>query len=359
LANIELLGFGILNQTGLYYNITINSINLEKGVNILTVFAQLSNYQAKSVQFIIEVIDRATQLQLLLNGDDLTSDPVFEIPIGNILNVTVKYLDNQTGLGIPSALLQFIGEDFDQNLTEILLFNQYSIIFNTSILSIGVKLFTIVASAPNYQINTIDLRITINRVSTSIDVVSGLIFVDIDPNENFLIQIVLNNTDFGGTIKNATVTYRWANGQGVLTDSNNDGIYEATLNNVPTGSYLIIINAYAGENYDFPDDFEIVLNVIAPPGPDITLIIISLTAGVVGLTVAFTLYQIHFKYPPKVRMMRKVRKKIGKGKKLKPLTVNTRDNIITEETARIKDILSIEKEKVDKIDIKSGGDSLE
>ena len=359
LANIELLGFGILNQTGLYYNITINSINLEKGVNVLTVFAQLSNYQAKSVQFIIEVIDRATQLQLLLNGDDVTLDPVFEIPIGNILNVTVKYLDNQTGLGILSALLQFIGEDFDQNLTESLLFNQYSIIFNTSILSIGVKLFTIVASAPNYQINTIDLRITINRVSTSIYTVSSLIFVDIDPNENFLIQIVLNNTDFGGTIKNATVTYRWANGQGVLTDSNNDGIYEAILNNVPAGSYLISINAYAGENYDFRDDFEIVLNVIAPPGPDITLIIISLTAGVVGLTVAFTLYQTHFKYPPKVRMMRKVRKKIGKGKKLKPLTVHTRNNIITEETARIKDILSIEKEKVDKIDIKSGGDSLE
>ena len=358
-ANIELLGFGTLNQTGLYYNITINSNILEKGVNVLTIFAQLPNYQAISVQFIIEVIDRGTQLQLLLNGDNVTSDPVLEIAIGNLLNITVKYLDNQTGMGIPSALLQLIGEDLDQNLTENLLFNQYSIIINTSILLIGVKLFTIVASAPNYQINTIDLRITVKRVSTAIDTASGLNFVDIDPNENFLIQIVLNNTDFGGTIKNATVTYSWANGQGVLTDSNNDGIYEATLNNVPAGSYLISINAYAGENYDFRDDFEIVLNVIAPPGPDITIIIISLSAGVVGLSVFFVLYQTHFKYPPKVRMMRKIRKKIRKGKKLKPLTVNTRENIITNETERIKDILSIEKEKVDKIEIKSGGDSLE
>jgi len=359
LANIELLGFGVLNQTGMYYNITINSNNLEKGVNVLTLFAQLPNYQAMSVQFIIDVIDRATQLQLFLNGVDVTSDPVFEISIGNLLNVTVIYLDNQTGIGIPSALLQFIGEDLDQNLTESLLFNQYSIIINSSILLIGVKLFTIVASAPNYQINTIDLRVTVNRVSTSIDTISGLIFVDINPNENFLIQIVLNNTDFGGAIKNATVTYSWINGQGILTDSNNDGIYEALLDNIPAGSYIISINAYAGENYDFRDDFEIVLNVIAPPGPDITIIIISLAAGVVGITVAFVLYQTRFKYPPKVRMMRKIRKKIGKGRKMKPLTVNTRDNIIADEIKRNRELLKAEKEIVDKLNKNSGGELLE
>jgi len=357
-ANIELLGFGILIQTGMYYNITINSNSLEKGVNVLTIFAQLPNYQAISIQFIIEVVDRATQLQLLLNGEDVTLDPVFEIPIESLVNITVKYLDNQTGIGIPTALLQLIGEDLYQNLTENLLSNQYSIIINTSILLIGVKLFTIVASAPNYQINTIDLRITVKRVSTSIDTVSGLNHIEINPNEDFLIYIVLNNTDFGGRITNATVTYRWDNGQGLLTDTDNDGIYEATLNNVPAGSYRIYINAYAGENYDFRDDFEIILNVVATTVPDITIIIISLAAGVVGLSVGFVLYQTHFKYPPKVRMMRKIRKKIGKGKKLKPLTVNTRDNIITSEMERNKDMLSLEKENTDSMNKKTGGDSL-
>jgi len=357
-ANIELLGFGVLNQTGLYYNMTINSNNLEKGVNVLTIFAQLSNYQARSIQFIIEVVDRATQIQLFLNGEDITLDPVFDIPLGSLVNITVKYLDNQTGIGIPNALLQLIGEDLVQNFTEYLLSNQYSIIINTHILLIGVKLFTIVASAPNYQINTIDLRITVNRVSTSIDTVSGLNFVDIEPSENFLIQIILNNTDFGGTIKNATVTYNWGNGQGVLTDSNNDGIYEALLNNLPPGSYRISINAYAGENYNFRDDFEIVLNVNDPSGPDITILIIALAAGVVALSVGIVLYQLHFKYPPKVRMMRKIRKKISKGKKLKPLILNDRDAIITGEIERNKEMISIEKENLDPIN-KKGGNSIE
>ena len=355
-ANVELLGVNNLDEIGLQFNITINSNDLVEGINILTVFAQLLNYQPKSIQFFIEVVERATQIELFLNGIEKTMDPVLELPIGTLINITLKFIDNRTGLDIAGAMLQLIGESLLENLTESLIFNQYSIIFNSSNLLLGVKLFTIVAQAPTYKINTVDIRLTVNRVSTSIGTVSGLIAVDIESNENYHIQIVLNNTDFGGTVKNATVTYQWENGQGILTDSNNDGIYEATLYNVPAGSYYISINAYAGENYDFRDDFEIFLNVVAPSGPDITIILISLAVGVVGLTVAFTLYQTRFKYPQKVRMMRKMRKKIGKGKKLKPLGVTSRESIITSEIENNKEMLKIEKEIVNKIDKKSEGD---
>ena len=357
-ANVELLGFNTLDEVNSQFNITINSNNLTQGINILTIFAQLLNYQPKSIQFLIEVVERATEMQLFINiNGTVTTDPVLVIPIGTIVNITIKFSDLKTDSAILSAWLQLIGETLSENLTENLFFNQYSIVLNN--LSLGVKLFTIVAQAPTYQINTTDIRITVIPVSTSIDTVSGLNYVDISPNEDFLIQIVLNNTDFGGTIKNATVTYRWENGQGILTDSNNDGIYEATLNNVPAGSYLITINAYAGENYEFSGDFEIVLNVIASEGPDITIIIISLAVGAVGLTVGFVLYQTHFKYPQKVRMMRKIRKKIGKGKKLKPLTVSTRENIIAGEIERNREILKVEKEIVDKINKNPGGETLE
>ena len=358
-ATLELLGVNYLNESGSQFNITINSNDLELGINILTVFAQIINYQPNSIQFFIEVVERATQIQLFLNGIDKTVDPVLGIPIGTMINITIKFYDNRTGFEIPSAVLQLIGESLSENLEESLIFNQYSLILNSSNLMLGVKLFTIVAQAPTYQINTVDIRITVNPVNTSINTVSGLIAVDIDPSEDFLIQIVLNNNDFGGTIKNATVTYQWENGQGILTDSNSDGIYEASLNNVPAGSYIININAYAGENFDFRGDFEIVLNVIATTGPDINIIIISLVAGLVGVTVAFVLYQKHFKYPPKVRMMRKMRKKVGKGKKLKSLTVNTREDIITSELENNREMLKLEKESVDKINKKTGGDSLE
>ena len=360
-ANVELLGFGSMNETLNQYNFTLNTNDLEGGINILTIFAQLANYQPDSVQFFIEVIDRYTELEIYLNGN-MTTDPVLEIPIGTVVNITIKFYDLKTGLEIPSALVQLIGESIFKNLTENLVFNQYSIILNN--LSLDLKLFTIVAQAPTYQVNTSDIRIMVNPVSTSINTLSGLTSVDINPNDDFRIQIVLNNIDFGGTVKNATVTYRWDNGQGTLTDSNNDGIYEVTLLSVPARSqpYVITINAYAGENYEFQSDFEIVLNVEVPPGLEpgvITIVIISLVAGLVGITTAFILYQKHFKYPPKVRLMRKVRKKIGKGKNIKPLAVSSRDSIISDELEHNREILKVEKEIVDKINKKLGGDTLE
>jgi len=58
-------------------------------------------------------------------------------------------------------------------------------------------------------------------------------------------------------------------------------------------------------------------------------------------------------------MMRKMRKKIDKGKKLKPLGVTSRESIITSEIESNKEILKLEKEIVGKIDKKSGGDSIE
>jgi len=357
-ANVELLGFDSLDDINSQFNITINSDNLTEEVNILTIFAQLSNYQPKPIQFVIKVIDRYTEIQLLINGT-APVDPILEIPIGTIINITVKFYDHQTGLEIPNAWLQLFIETLTINFTENPIHNQYTIILNRLELSLGEKQLTIVAQAPTYQTNTTGIKINVIPVKTLINTVSGLNYVDMSPNEDFLIQVNLTNTDFGGNVKNATVTYRWANGQGFLTDSNDDGVYEATVNNVPTGTYRISINAYAGEDYDFSDDFEIILNVVAPPGPDITIILISLAAGLVGLTTAFVLYQRHFKYPPKVRMMRKVRKKISKGKKLKPLTVYTRDNIITTELERNKEILKVEKEIVDKINKKPGGETLE
>jgi hypothetical protein len=340
-ANIELLGIGLLNETVNHYNITINSNDLVEGINILTIFAQLTNYQPKSIQFFIEVVERATQLQLFLNGQDKTVDPVIDLPIGSLLNITVKYFDNQTGFEISSAILQLIGESSDQNLTESLSYKQYFIILDTSILLTGVKQFTLVAQVEDYQINSIDIRININRIGTSLDTLSGEKFVSIDPLDDYRIKMVFNNTDFGGLIKNASLTYRWDNGYGQLLDLDNNGIYEILLTNVPAGTYIISISAFAGDDYEF-QSIEIVLNVIAPPGPDIMLLLISTAAGVLGLSVFMVLYVKVLKYPPKVRKVRKLKNKIGKGKKMKEITLETREEILNNKVLRNKELFEIE-----------------
>ena len=62
--------------------------------------------------------------------------------------------------------------------------------------------------------------------------------------------------------------------------------------------------------------------------PDNTPIVIGLTIGIIALISFFGAYQKHFKYPPTVRKIRKLRKKIKKGRKLKPVLVNKRDIIV-------------------------------
>jgi hypothetical protein len=128
---------------------------------------------------------------------------------------------------------------------------------------------------------------------------------------------------------NALVTYRWAYGQGTLTDPENDGTYVSEeLRNIPTGTYTITITASAGDEYGF-ETYTITLNIVSVSPPDFSLLFIALAVGLVALVVAFTMYEVRFKYPAMVRKSRKVRKKIKKGKKTKPIKdIATREELI-------------------------------
>ena len=254
-ANVELLGVNNLTEIGLQFNITINSNDLETGINFLEIYAQLLTYQLKSIQFFIEVVERATRIQLYLNGVDKTYDPVLELPIGTLINITVKYYDNRTGLEIPNAVVDLIGESLSENLTESLIFNQYSIILNSSNLLIGENLFIIIAQALTYQIDTVLIRITVNKIATNI---SGNSIIDVLAGETIHIEVELTDLDFGGPIIGVTVTYTWQFGQGVLTDLNSDGIYEVNLISTMVGIYSLEITADKGDNYEF-ESFQITL----------------------------------------------------------------------------------------------------
>jgi len=341
-ASIELLGIGTFNETLNQYNITINSNDLDLGINIINIFAQLNNYQPSSIQIFVDVVKKATNLIVNLNGIDKTNNPVLNLPITSPLNLTIKYLHNQSGLEISGAILQLIGEGLTEFLIWDVSFLQYSFILNTTNLGIGLKSFTIVAQATDFQINTVDIRLTVNRISTEINIFSGEPYIDISSKSDYRIQVVLNNTDFGGIIKNATVTYRWERGSGELTDVDYNGIYQVVLQNVPAGSFVITITAYVGEKYEFRT-FEIFLNAGAQPEFDLTLIIALLSIGIVGIGTYFVFYQKYLKYPSKVRKIRKLRKAISKNKKLKPITIQTREDIIKSNIDMNKQMLDLDK----------------
>lgn len=332
-----------LNETGNQYNYSLNTNDplLGEGITIVTIIALLNNYQPRSFQFYVKVSKRASNISLYLNSNLKTDDPVLNLAFGKDLNVTVLYSDNL--VHVSGATVQLINKtdptDF-YDLSE--LGNQYTLELDTSVLRVGVNLFTLVAWANNYQAKTLSLRITLTKISTIINTTTGERFFSIKPNKPFMMSIELKDVE-GGSIINAIVTYRWAYGQGNLTDPDNNGIYEAELTNIPTGTYEIIIEADAGDNYSF-EIYRITLTVESETTADFTLLFISLAGGLVALVTAFTLYQVRFKYPPLVRKSRKIRKKISKGKKTKPIKdISSRDDLIKEHLENNVETIQLEK----------------
>jgi hypothetical protein len=355
-ATVTLLGRGELDETTIYYNITIKSEDLEQGITTLTVFAQVANYKSQSIYFFVEVTEKSTGLQLFLNGEDKTLDKVFNLTIGETLNITVKYTD-QAGAYITNATLQLIGEGISENLTRDDVLEQHYILLDEADLKIRLNLFSIIARATNFQIQSINPIVTVNRIQTLINIPSQ---INAEPGDDVLLRVILNDLDFGGTVLNATVTYAWAYGQEELVDLYNNGTYEKSLENVPVGTFTITITAFAGTNYDF-ESKEITLIVDRPevePGVDLGWLVYVLIGGIIGLVSIFTLYQTHFKYPLTVRKIRKLKKGVKKGKVKKPVMVPKREDIIQNNLDGNRSILVFEKfqppeaEKINKIQIK-------
>ncbi len=139
-----------------YYNITLSSENFTKGINFLTITAELTNYQFQYISFTIELIERQTNLKVFLN-DTFTTN--FELTFGEYINITVEFQDNKTGAHIEGALVAITGGNISANLMENSLLGQYYIIISAANLTEGYNFLTISAERENYQFQYISLTI--------------------------------------------------------------------------------------------------------------------------------------------------------------------------------------------------------
>ncbi|MFW9823757.1 MAG: hypothetical protein ACFFE4_12515 [Candidatus Thorarchaeota archaeon] len=272
------------------------------------------------------VPDYETQISLFLNGENKTTDPFLEIALGRSLNVTLKFSDS-LGIHLGGANIKLSGPGFIENLIENGALNHYSVVINsTEKLNLGINPLTVEAQLLNYQPKIINPSISVRRINAELDTLTGDNVLNIDSGGSASLAIIINNTDFGGFIKGAVVLYSGDLGDGVLTDPNNDGIYDSTIRNIAEGSYTITITAIGSDDYTF-QSFQLTINAITPEAPDIFWLIILLTGGIIGIVSVFGLYQFYFKFPPLVRKIRKLKKKISKGKKTNPIIVSNREEI--------------------------------
>lgn len=310
----NLTGTLMENETLEQYSIIINTNELNIGDINFNIIAHKINYETGIISPIVTILKiRTKNLQLFFNNQNKTSDPVIEIPINKMLNITVKYTDDINN-HISGATLLLTGEGILENFIENISLKYYSLIVNTSIKFIfGANQITIHASKEKYQEMSIDTKITVREINTEIKSTSGSNRININPGESALIRIYINDTDFNEIIKDAIVTYSSSLGDGVLLDSDNDGIYEVIIENAPIGTHSIFIHAYGSKIYDFKD-YEIILTVIRPVEELILfqLILIGAIVAAIGLGSYFYAYQKILKYPVPVRKVRKYRKSLDK-----------------------------------------------
>ena len=299
-----------------HYNITINITDLDSTLNRIVIRAQLNNYQTALMEFFIQVVERGSTGSLFINELNKTTDPYIELTIRSVLNLTIKFRDIQTESHISGAIVQLNG-DLTGLLYESIALEQYSIIINTTDLNFEDNIFSIIAEKANFESFIIQsLFININRIRTNITTTSGVSNIVIKPSESYTLSVVINDLDFGGIVKGANITYRWAYGVGFLTDSDNDGTYTILLTDIPEGSFTFTLNADPGEEYEYISSYKIVISAIIPVEDLLLFQLLSIIGGITAaaLVAYLYLYQKLFKFPKAVRKVRKYGKTLRKTK---------------------------------------------
>ncbi|MHA1661386.1 MAG: hypothetical protein ACTSUT_20000, partial [Promethearchaeota archaeon] len=214
---------------------------------------------------------------------------------------------------------------------------QYWIIINTKDYDIGTRFFSVLAQKATYQSCSVDLRLTIERIETEIKTLEGISTINAKPGHSVLLNITLNDLNFGGRIKGVKVYFksnfeREDLKEGVLLDSDKDGIYEVVLENLPEnlpeGPYTITITVVADDDYEFKS-YDITINVVRPLEEVLLFQLLSIVGigGAVCLGGYLIAYQKVLKYPKPVRKVRKFRKTL-KRKKLTGIEIASRESAL-------------------------------
>ncbi|KKL08161.1 hypothetical protein LCGC14_2578650, partial [marine sediment metagenome] len=113
------------------------------------------------------------------------------------------------------------------------------------------------------------------------------------------------------------VGYVWENGEGSLTDKDNDGIYEAVIEKVPEGTYSLVITVLYGDDiYNF-ESYEMIIITDSSAVGGVLLFIILLTVFITtAIALGSYLYVYHkvLRFPKPVRKVRKYTRSLRKTK---------------------------------------------
>lgn len=149
---------------------------------------------------------------------------------------------------------------------------------------------------------------------------------------NSEIRILINDNKHTETIKLSSATTSFQDGK----------IGGFDVSNLISDDVNLSIQVYLADDFILDNNITVSIDdvsldisyiILEPDEPiqkesDLSWIVYSLIAAIGGIVIIFGMYQTHFKYPPLVRKIRKLRKFVRKGKKSKPLLLYNREDLI-------------------------------
>ncbi|MHA1147894.1 MAG: hypothetical protein ACTSR8_06580 [Promethearchaeota archaeon] len=330
-----------------YYNITFEAKDLPKAYNNLIIQAMKNGYVSTQIILEVEIIERETDITLFIGEDidslkDITNEPSEKVTYTETFMIAVNYTDLLTGSIFSGGAVELLG-DYEDDLTLDPTTELFIITIDSSDLNLGINFITVFASRENYEAQKILLQIEILRIQGEIVPKDDKSTIKAEPGQDITISIELRNVDFGGKITGATITFTSNMIRDDLREGEfeevSDGVYEITLENLPEGTYILIISVTFKDEeklrtFDV-EQYEITLDVVRPQEDVLLFQIISIIgiAGVIGLGAYLIAYQKVLKYPKPVRKVRNYRKDIKKKKPSEKYQIQDREEAFNERYA--------------------------
>ncbi|MHA2283374.1 MAG: hypothetical protein ACXAC5_21245 [Promethearchaeota archaeon] len=171
---------------------------------------------------------------------------------------------------------------------------------------------------------------------------------------NSEIRILINDNKHTETIKLSSATTSFQDGKV-------DGF---DVSNLVSDDVNLSVQVYLADDFILDNNITVSIDdvsldisyiILEPdepiePGPDMSWLVYTLIGAVIGIVTIIGLYLGHFKNPPMVRKIRKLKKKVRKAKKMKPILVSKREESIRKNYDVHKSILGLEITELKKIE---------
>jgi hypothetical protein len=329
------------------YRIICNNTNTISGQ---TYFIDISvddfGFLQNSLRVEVNIMERETEVEIFMEGTNMTLSPVIELPITSILNLTARYFDLSYSTPIENATASLYGI-LEANYIYTQEGDAHQFIIDTLEIGLGTHLISLVIENQNFDQISKLLRITVVPIQMNGTIRDDIQSVSISPGSDYLLEIQLRD-EFGDLVQNIEVNYTWDGAPGTFTFNETSGYYTALLSDVPEGVFDIIITAEKGPNYDF-EEYRITISSSTKLSVWQLVLIYFLAALIIALISGFGAYQLHYKYPPMVRDIRNLRRKLRKGRKTKSVLIDSREKImdkIFQDKLRDSNIKSIKVKKI-------------